>query len=88
VSKYLFIINPVSGKGKGRKLQNKIQEYLNSNRIIHNIILTERPNHATEIVTALENQYKYIISVGGDGTLNEVINGCSLNMGLYLGFYR
>ncbi|OGU35138.1 MAG: hypothetical protein A2068_04685 [Ignavibacteria bacterium GWB2_35_6b] len=85
MSKYLFIINPVSGKGKGRKLQNKIQEYLNSNRIIHNIILTERPNHATEIVTALENQYKYIISVGGDGTLNEVINGCSLNNGTIFG---
>lgn len=85
MTKYLFIINPASGKGRGRKLQNIIQEYLNSKSILYDIIITEGPNHATKIVAASEENYKYIISVGGDGTLNEVINGCSLNNGTVFG---
>jgi len=85
LKKYLFIINPVSGKGKGKKLYTEIRDYLISENVSHDIILTESPNHATEIVQNNETNYKYIISVGGDGTLNEIINGYSLNNGTVFG---
>jgi len=39
-------------------------------------VLTEYPGHATELAgQALKAGYKTIMSVGGDGTMNEVVNG-------------
>ncbi len=39
-------------------------------------LFTEYKKHAIEIARqAVTNNYEYIIAVGGDGTLNEVING-------------
>ncbi|MDH5474480.1 MAG: diacylglycerol kinase family lipid kinase [Cyclobacteriaceae bacterium] len=40
---------------------------------------TQYKKHAIEIATeAVHNEYSYIIAVGGDGTLNEVLNGMML----------
>ena len=40
------------------------------------IVLTEGPNHATALARkALMNGVSTIIAVGGDGTINEVVNG-------------
>ncbi len=76
----VFIINPVAGKGKGVKSNLQIREYLKRNSIDAKIILTEKPKHATKIADQLSPNFKRIISVGGDGTLNEVINGLSLSV--------
>lgn len=72
---YLFIINPVSGKGRGKEFLPQIDNFLKNNKVPHKIILTEYPKHATEIVKSEQANYDIIISVGGDGTLNEIING-------------
>lgn len=85
MKKFLFILNPVSGKGKGIKLLNSIRQYLSSENISYDLILTEKPNHATELVKIYENNFKYIISVGGDGTLNEVVNGYNFKNGTIFG---
>lgn len=78
--KFLFIINPTAGNGQCARSVPKIKEAIDnlsakSPEIKGEIITTEYKNHATELVRAYQNNYEVIIIVGGDGTLNEAING-------------
>lgn len=74
--KHLFILNPVAGKGKTLRLIPEIKEYCESHGYEYEIIVTEYPGHATIIAQEQSRAGKLrIYSVGGDGTLNEVLNG-------------
>jgi len=74
--KHLFIVNPVAGKGKTVKRIPEIREYCESRSLSYEIKTTDHPGHATEIARAYSSsQALRIYSVGGDGTLNEVLNG-------------
>jgi YegS/Rv2252/BmrU family lipid kinase len=73
---WLVIVNPNAGRKRGSRDWRKIRGLLVKHNFNFNEIFTERPGHATEISKKfIENGYKHIIVVGGDGTLNEVING-------------
>ncbi|GAA0177678.1 diacylglycerol kinase family lipid kinase [Clostridium sediminicola] len=74
--KHLFIINPKAGKGKSLDLIPKIEEIFESLEEEPIIEITQKPGHATEIVQKYVQLDNYrIYSVGGDGTLNEILNG-------------
>ncbi|NLK87300.1 MAG: diacylglycerol kinase family lipid kinase [Clostridiaceae bacterium] len=74
--KHLFIINPVAGKGKTVRLIPGITEYCGSRDYRYEIVTTDYPGHATEIAKQKSDEEPCrIYSVGGDGTLNEVLNG-------------
>lgn len=85
-----FIINPYSGKKNGKKLRKiliDLENYLSNNKIDYRFHFTLKANHAIELTkAAIDNGATTIISVGGDGTLHEVINGfhsfdkCSLGI--------
>jgi YegS/Rv2252/BmrU family lipid kinase len=83
--KTLFIINPEAGKGRGRKILPQMFRILSGYPLRTEIILTERPNHATEIVRQHRNDFKTICAAGGDGTLNEVLNGLDGTSGNTIG---
>lgn len=71
-----FVLNPVAGKGRAKALVPVIEKICKDNNVEFQIKTTHRPGEATEISNqAVEEGFKRIISVGGDGTLNEVING-------------
>ncbi|HHW32112.1 MAG TPA: diacylglycerol kinase family lipid kinase [Clostridiaceae bacterium] len=73
---HLFIINPVAGQGKPLKLIPEIKKIFSSRNDTFKIEITERPGHATDIAKEYTSQKKYrVYSIGGDGTLNEVLNG-------------
>ncbi len=73
---WFAILNPNAGKGKGKKDWNRIAGLLNNNGIKYSVRFTERREQATEFTRELiAAGYKRIISIGGDGTLNEVVNG-------------
>ena len=84
-SNYLFIVNPKAGKGKSSHALSEIKAYLNKIEKNTKIILTEYKKHATHIVHELSSQFDHIIAVGGDGTLNEVINGLDITSHVNLG---
>ena len=74
--KHLFILNPASGKGKTLKLIPAIKDYFAASKEDYDIEITKYPGHATEIAASYSSkQHCRIYSVGGDGTLNEVLNG-------------
>lgn len=72
----LVIVNPVSGKGRGEKAIPQIVEHMEEYGLDFSIVKTEKPWHAKTIVkkTSQEN-IQCVVSVGGDGTTNEILNG-------------
>ena len=73
---WFAIVNPNAGNGKGGKDRDRISEILNRNNIRFEMRSTGRKGQATEFTRDLiANGYRKIISIGGDGTLHEVING-------------
>jgi YegS/Rv2252/BmrU family lipid kinase len=73
---WLVIVNPNAGRRKGSRDWLKIRSLLVKHNFEFCEVFTERPGHAIEISRDyIEAGYKHIIVVGGDGTLNEVING-------------
>jgi YegS/Rv2252/BmrU family lipid kinase len=75
-AQWLVIINPNAGNGKGKKDFERITGLLEQEEIPFSVRFTEKKTEATDLARqAIENGFRKIISVGGDGTLNEVING-------------
>ncbi|HEX3076322.1 MAG TPA: diacylglycerol kinase family protein [Lachnospiraceae bacterium] len=73
----LFIYNPKAGKGKIRALLPDIIELFNNHCYEVVVYATRYKRHAEQIVEdCLQQQrFDYVVCSGGDGTLNEVING-------------
>ena len=70
------IVNPNAGNGKGRKDWKRISDILVKNDIVFNAKTTQRKGQATEFTRELiAGGCRKIISIGGDGTLNEIVNG-------------
>jgi len=76
MGKYCFILNPTAGKGRGKGYKEKIENYEKKTKNEFKIVETEYPGHG-EILSreACGQGFTHIISVGGDGTLFEVVNG-------------
>lgn len=71
--KWVFIVNPIAGNCFGQTMVPVIEEMLRKHNIDGEIILTEYAGHATQLSSHYaEKGMRYIIAVGGDGTLNEV----------------
>ena len=75
MKKCVVIINPKSGKGFQEKDIAKIENILDNYNYDSEIILTKYKRHATKIIKGLPNDIDLVISVGGDGTFSEVMNG-------------
>lgn len=70
------IFNPNAGNAKGFKDSGRISDILRRHGINFISLTTTGKGDATEFTrTMLAEGYRKIISVGGDGTLNEIING-------------
>jgi diacylglycerol kinase (ATP) len=71
--KWIFIVNPVAGSGAAKSQLPKLEEMIRNNNIDAEIVFTKKHDHAAELSeTYLEKGFRYIIGVGGDGTLNEI----------------
>jgi YegS/Rv2252/BmrU family lipid kinase len=79
-NEWLVIINPNAGNGKGEKDWDKISALLKTEGIPYSVKFTERKGHAIQLSEeAISAGFRKIITIGGDGTLNEVVNGVFLN---------
>jgi YegS/Rv2252/BmrU family lipid kinase len=73
---WLVIVNPNAGNGKGSKDWHLIERFIEKEGISTVVKFTETKGHAIAITQdALRNGCRNIITIGGDGTLNEVVNG-------------
>ena len=76
-NKWFVVVNPEASIGKSGKDWPLIKQILIKEGVEFVDTLTEYPRHAIEIVrdAIVEKGFRKFISVGGDGTNNEVING-------------
>lgn len=74
---YHIIINPNSKSGFGEAIWKDIEPILRSNNIEYAAFLSQYAGHIIEEVKRItsDGQHHNLIVVGGDGTLNEVVNG-------------
>lgn len=69
----LFLINPLSGMGKQKNIQSKVNQLLNKEKFNVNFKFTKHAGHAIEIAhQASASGIDIIAVVGGDGSVNEV----------------
>ncbi len=76
---WFVIVNPNAGNGKGNRDWKRISGLFEKNQINALIKFTERKGQAIEFTRqAIADGFRKVISIGGDGTLNEVVNGVFL----------
>lgn len=70
------IVNPIAGGCSSREKWPRINQRLHNLGLLFDHEFTRGVGHATEIARqAIDSGYHYVIAVGGDGTVNEVVNG-------------
>lgn len=70
------IVNPIAGAGRTVRKWPQIMGLLKSIGLSFEYDLTEAPGHAIELAkSAAKKGYELVVSVGGDGTINEIVNG-------------
>ena len=73
---WYVIINPASGNGAGKRKWPRIKALLEKHKFTFKFVLTKHKGHSREIVQDSVNQgFKQIICVGGDGTIHNTVNG-------------
>jgi len=71
-----IIVNPRAGEGKGRETGFEVEKFFCERGIEYSLDSTYRPQGATSLAKkAVLDGFNLIIAVGGDGTVNEVVNG-------------
>ena len=75
---YYFIVNISGGSGKVKKTWACVRDELNKTDIKYKAFRTKSPKHAKMLagkISELDDDDIHMVVVGGDGTINEVING-------------
>ena len=73
----LMIVNPVSGRIGGEHTADKLEAWLKENgAAVDRFETTETENGSGYTAKLAENDYARVVVLGGDGTLNAVLNGC------------
>lgn len=82
----LLICNPVAGVGKGKEILNKVCKFLRKASFPYEFEETKYSGEAEEISekAVAEGRHRRIIAIGGDGTINEVIQSL-VGKDIYLG---
>ncbi len=71
-----LIVNPLSANGSTGRLWNQLRGAIEVHVGKADFAFTTSANHATTLARqALHEGFDLIVAVGGDGTLNEVVNG-------------
>lgn len=85
-----LIINPASGYGRGNQVWKKVKKELEKKKISFRSFYTEYAGHAEvlarQIATLQNYRLKTVIGIGGEGTINEIVNGLSSFNKIEMGF--
>lgn len=73
---WMVIVNPKAGSGRGLKDWPIISNKMYNSNLKFTCLFTEHKYHAIELtVKAIQDGFRNIVAIGGDGTVHEVVNG-------------
>ncbi len=74
---YYFIVNPGSRSGNGKIIWKRVEQILEQEQVEYRVFFTSYRYHATKLAREITSRSEKLtlVSVGGDGTLNEVVDG-------------
>lgn len=75
MKKYKLIANPHAGRGKATRILAGTVRHLKARGIRYDLEITTGPNDAEKMaaIACTRDEYAAIIAIGGDGTLNEIV---------------
>lgn len=75
-NRILIVLNPIAGKGSAGRRLSEIESLMHERRLSYDIHQTEHVGHAIQVaMNAGAEGYDIVVAAGGDGTVNEVVNG-------------
>lgn len=86
---YHFIINSHAKSRLGHRIWNDIERYLREQKFEYKKYFTREAGHAARVANQITSNMEdapTIVVLGGDGTLNEVLNGLRYLDGVTLGY--
>lgn len=85
---YTFIVNPNAKTGLGAQIWSSLETILKEKNISYQVFFTKYQKHATRLAQKLTQPggARTLIVLGGDGTINEVVNGIEDLTGTILGY--
>ena len=73
--KYIFIINPIAGRGKYKKILPNIEKICNERKIDYEIKYISKEKDGSQIALEYKDEENVIYVVGGDGTITRTLAG-------------
>jgi YegS/Rv2252/BmrU family lipid kinase len=74
--KYFLIVNLIAGRGHCRDIFPRVKAELDRRNLSYDTHFTNEPMEAVNVTQmVIEAGFTHIIAMGGDGTINEVVNG-------------
>lgn len=86
---YYFIVNPNASGGRAARIWNHLEKQLRNSGVAYQALLTKQQGDAGKIAKELTDgcqEPRVIVVVGGDGTMNEVLDGLIFYGQISLGF--
>lgn len=88
---YYFIVNPNSRSGKGALIWKELRRTLQQKHISYKAVFTGYRGHAVKLAASVTAKASpehpvYLIAVGGDGTIQEVLSGVKDLSCIYFGY--
>ena len=73
---WAILVNPAAGSGKAHKIWPRVEKKLNLQGIDHQVAFSDGPGDISRLASQfVHNGFRRFAAMGGDGTLNELING-------------
>lgn len=91
---YYIVVNPASKSGRGREIWTELEQIFIKKQIAYKVLFSKGAGHVTRIVARLTAPDKLpkdgspikLIILGGDGTVNEALQGISDFSRILLGY--
>ena len=75
-----LVVNPIAGNGLAQRTHERVRALLESRGIEYRSFVTQAPGDAEALCRDFVREGAEAVAVlGGDGTLNEVVNGLALS---------
>ena len=75
MKKLLFIVNPKAGRTRSLAPMFNVMARFSEAGYIIKLVVTEKSGDARRAASQLGEQFDLVVCAGGDGTLNETLNG-------------